>query len=249
MITGCENRDTCPLPKANIKNRRLALLLLAALAVVFSAPSAGAQVVISDGQNLIDFGCVGGDFKVFANFHLVNRGTATVKVKSINVPCSCSEVWISDSTLKPGDSSRVRLIFDTKNLYGKTIRSFKIYTSDPRAPEIEYAYRSLIGQWPFGLRPDPTSLFFLPSVKTKRLTFGNPALASVTLRILDQADSTYSIKVLSDKAVKGGKVELEVSPKEGLKAGTYLSSFRLQLDPSDGREPFLYSVPVKIVRY
>jgi hypothetical protein len=248
MTTGCENRKTRPSPKANIWGS-LFCLLLVALAASLSAATGGERVMISNGQNVIDFGCVGGDFKVFSNFHLVNKGNTTVKVRSINVPCNCSEVLISDSTVKPNDSVKVRLSFDTKNLYGKTIRTFKIYTSDPRAPEIEYAYRSIIGQWPMGIRPDPTSLFFLPTIKTKRLAFANPSLERVILRLLDQADTTYSIKVLSDKAVKGGKAELEVTLKDGLPSGTYLSSFRLQLDPCDGHEPFLYTVPIKIVRY
>jgi hypothetical protein len=250
MITGCVNRDTFP-PKSTrtLVRTLLAVGLLTAVGLVLTYGSARAQLAISDGRNVIDFGCVGMDFKVFSNFHLINRGATPVKVKSINVPCDCSEVWISDSTITPGDSVRVRLSFDTKNLYGKTIRAFKIYTNDPKAPTLEYVYHSLVGQWPFGLRPDPTSVFFLPGVRAREVALRNPLLDNVVLTVLDQADTLYTIKVVSAKAVKGGKAVLEVTPRDGIQAGTYLSSFRVRLQPADSKETILMTIPVKIVRY
>lgn len=247
MITGCANKDISPRSKESNHNRR-GIFAAVMIMLLAAAPAIG-QVVISGKSSALDFGEVGMDFKVFTTFHLVNKSSNPVRVKSINVPCSCSSVAISDSTLKPGDSSAVRLMFDTKNMYGKTIRSFTIFTSDPATPKLEYSYYSVVGQWLFGIRPNPTSLFFLPTMKTKTLSFPNEAVDHMTLKVLDQADTTYTIKVLNDKAVKGGRADLEISPKEGLKPGTYLSSFRVEVSLSGQRDPFLISVPVKIVRY
>ncbi len=247
MITGCANKVISRRPKKNILSLGVPPAVLSLLLLVTGPVMA--QVTISGNGSMVDFGEVGIDFKVFANLHLVNKSANPVRVKSINVPCSCSAVSIADSTLKPGDSTAFRLTFDTKNLYGKTVRAFTIYTSDPATPKLEYSYYSVVGQWLFGIRPNPTSLFFLPTMKTKTLTFANDAVDQMTLKVVDQADTTYTIKVLNDKAVKGGKAELEVTPRPGLKPGTYLSSFRVLFIVPKQSEPILLSVPVKIVRY
>jgi hypothetical protein len=211
--------------------------------------SATADIVISNRQPLIDFGSVGMDFKVYSRFYIVNTGSSPVRVKSINVPCSCSSVALADSLMKAGESTMVRLTFDTKNLYGKTIRSFTINTSDLQTPIVEYAYHSLVGQWPFGFKPDPMSLIFLATVKEKRVAIPNGAFPSVDVSFLDQADTMYTVTIQNRKIVKGGKAEIVVSVHDGVKAGTYLSSFRVRIEPAGGAEPFVVTIPIRIVRY
>ena len=247
MIIGCDNRATSRRRAVHIKRSLFNLGVLLLFAV--GATTASADIVISNRQPLIDFGSVGMDFKVYSRFFVVNTGTAPVRVKSINVPCSCSSVALADSLIRAGESTMVRLTFDTKNLYGKTIRSFTINTSDLHTPVVEYAYHSLVGQWPFGFKPDPNSLIFLPSVKEKRVSIPNNAFESVNVRFLDQADTSYTVAVQNEKIVKGGKADIVVSVHDRVKAGTYLSSFRVLIEPAGGAQPFVLTIPIRIVRY
>jgi hypothetical protein len=247
MIIGCDNRDTSRRRAAHIKKSVLYWGIF--LFSVVGARMATADIVISNSQPMIDFGSVGMDLKVYSRFYVVNTGSSPVRVKSINVPCSCSSVALADSLIKAGESTMVRLTFDTKNLYGKTIRSFTINTSDSRTPVVEYAYHSLVGQWPFGFKPDPISLIFLPTVQEKRVSIPNVAFESVKVRFLDQADTSYSVAVQNEKIVKGGKAEIVVKVHDRVKAGTYLSSFRALVEPAGGIQPFVVTIPLRIVRY
>jgi hypothetical protein len=247
MTIGCDNKGTSRRRAVHIRRSIIFWGILLFIAV--GADMASADIVISNRQPLIDFGSVGMDFKVHSRFFIVNTGGSPVRVKSINVPCSCSSVALADSLVKPGESTMVRLTFDTKNLYGKTIRSFTINTSDAHTPVVEYAYHSLVGQWPFGFKPDPISLIFLPSVKEKRVSIPNGEFESVRVRLLDQADTSYTVVVQNEKIVKGGKAEIVVSVHDGMKAGTYLSSFRVLIEPAGGTQPFVVTTPIRIVRY
>lgn len=222
------------------------VLVCSALMVLGTSGAFAAQ---ADGRRTVDFGAVGIDFLVFHNFIYVNPSAAPVVLRTKNVPCECSKVTIADSVVAPGDSTTIRLEFDTKNVFGPTTKMFTISTSDPAFPVLEYYYLSNVGQWLMGVKPEPPSVFFLPAHQSKRVTLSNPRAAKLGISFIDQADTLYSVKVLKNVIEKGEKTEIEINVAPNLRKGTYFSSFRLRLDPSEGANPFLLTIPIKIVRY
>lgn len=234
------------------KGKRSHCWAVAALALAFTFSwttsfAAGSALRASD--NGFDFGHAGIDFKLFHTVVLRNEGAKDITLRSANVPCECTSVQIMDTLLKPGESTSVRISLDTYSLFGPNTKQFSIQTSDPNIPKFEYPYTCTVGQWPQGLKPDPINLFFLPGHKTKKVSIPNPALDKVTVTLVDQADPVYTVAIARPEARKGERAEVEVTPKEGLRPGTYFSSFRLRLDRSDGAGPVLLNIPVKIVRY
>ncbi|MBK7141246.1 MAG: DUF1573 domain-containing protein [bacterium] len=209
----------------------------------------GIEAAQTDGRRTVDFGAVGVDFLVFHSFTYVNQSSKPVVLKTKNVPCECSKVTFGDTLVSPGDSTSIRLEFDTKNVFGPTAKAFTISTTDPSFPELEYYYISNVGQWLLGVKPEPASAFFLPAHKTKTLTLSNPRAGKLGITFIDQADSIYSVSVKKQVVSKGEKTEIEVAVSPNLSKGTYYSSFRLRIDPSEGANPFLLTIPVKIVRY
>jgi hypothetical protein len=203
----------------------------------------------ADGKRTVDFGVVGVDFLVYHSFHYVNSSPQPVLLKTKNVPCECSKVRIADSLLAPGDSTTIRLEFDTKNVFGPTVKSFTISTTDPAFPVLEYYYMSNVGQWLLGVKPNPPSVFFLPAHSSKKVTIPNPRANNLGITFIDQADSNFTVSPLSQKIAKGGSAELEIKVAPKLAKGTYYSSFRIRIEPSEGANPFLLTIPVKIVRY
>jgi len=232
------------------KTSRIAIGLL--LTVVFvgiggSSFAAGNALQASDSG--FDFGHAGIDFKLFHTFTLRNEGQKDITLHSANVTCECTTVLITDTLLKPGETTAVRITLDTYSLYGPNSKKFSIQTSDPSIPKFEYPYSCRVGQWPQGLKPDPINLFFLPGHRAKKVSIPNPACDKVSVVYVDQADAVYTVAITKADARKGERAEVEVTPKENLGPGTYFSSFRLRLELPEGATPVLLNIPVKIVRY
>jgi hypothetical protein len=226
----------------------LATFLLGSALCAMSPAFAGSTALVAT-ENQFDFGHSGRDFKLFHTFSLHNQGKSPITLHSANVICECTSVQIMDTALAPGESTAVRITLDTYSLFGQSTKSFTISTSDPSAPAFEYTYQSVVDQWPFGLRPEPLSVFFLPGQPAKRDVIANRALDRVEILVADQADTTYTVNILKSQATKGERVEIEVTPKGSLRAGTYLSSFRLSLKVPGDKPPVMLNIPVKIVRY
>lgn len=227
---------------------RLAAFGVTSLVVILIGLS-DAFAAQADGKRTVDFGVVGVDFLVYHSFRYVNTSPQTVLLKTKNVPCECSKVKIADTLLAPGDSTDIRLEFDTKNVFGPTVKSFTLSTTDPAFPTLEYYYMSNVGQWLLGIKPNPPSVFFLPAHSSKRVTIANPRANSLGITLIDQADSNFTVKMIKGKVAKGESGELEIVVAPNLPKGTYYSSFRIRMEPSEGANPFLLTIPVKIVRY
>jgi len=226
-----------------------AFLLTAALSFSVGRPAMAGAGALQASDNGFDFGHAGIDFKLFHTFTLTNNGQKDIVLHTANVPCECTSVQILDTLLKPGEATNVRVALDTYSLYGPSSKQFSIQTSDPATPSFVYPYFATVGQWPMGLKPDPINLFFLPGHAAKKLSIPNPALDKMNVSLVDQADTVYTVSVLKSSVRKGERAEVEVTPKQNVRPGTYFSSFRLQLDLPEGAKPVLLNIPVKIVRY
>lgn len=92
-----------------------------------------------------DFGTVpqyGGT--VETDFTLTNTGAETLEVGTITTSCSCTSAAISDSSVAPGDSATVTVVFDPdfhEEPGGTFTRTAFIPTNDPNTPEAEVSIR------------------------------------------------------------------------------------------------------------
>lgn len=196
-----------------------------------------------------DFGSIGFDFEVLHDYPLVNGGKDTVNIVSCLVTCDCSRVVLSDSTLAPGDTGWVRLSFSTSDYYGPSNKTITITTDDSEAQPLPLFYKAQVGQWQHNVRPNPVSLFYLPGKNVKTATLINPELDFIEILKLERYDDRIEVEIKEKRASKGDRVEMVVTPKEDLPAGTYLTNFEITLGVPEGLEPFVMTIPVKIVRY
>jgi len=222
----------------------LLILALAAGLLPGTARSASYQA-----DTLHDFGHVGIDFKVTHSHWLVNTGEVPLVIKKVLSNCDCTTVYATDTTVPSGDTAYLVATFSTKDYYGPVARGFTVFLEDPDSTRIEFMQRAVVGQWYFGLKPDPFSLFFLPGQGSKKVTVTNTEHGEISFALRDQADTTFDVKLLRTKASRGEKLELEVTPRPTLKGGTYQSSFSIEVKVKGGAVPAILSVPVKIVRY
>lgn len=199
-------------------------------------------------EQVHDFGHVGIDFKLFHTFEYVNRTDKVVNITDIDVSCDCSEVNIISKEIKPGDTAYFNLIFSTKDYFGPTTKSFTVHTTDPLLPTIEYFYKSIIGQWYDGLKPNPRSIFFLPGKDEIKITLTNSYFETIKLDHYEQYDDIFSTKIIKNEADKNKSLEIVVYAAENLGKGTLNSVLTLTINTGQ-EKPAVLSIPIKIVRY
>ena len=231
-----------------MKTLRLLMVLFGLTLVIGLLPRAAcATSYVAD--SIYDYGHVGIDFKLKHNHWMVNTGNTPLVIKNVHSNCDCTTAYATDTTVMPGDTVYLVATFNTKDYYGPTARGFTVFIDDVDSTKVEFMQRAVVGQWYFGLKPDPFSLFFLPGQTSKRVIVTNTEHPEIDLILRDQADTTFDIKLLRTKASRGEKLELEVTPRPSLKSGTYQSNFSIAVKVKGGVTPAILTVPVKIVRY
>ncbi len=229
---------------------RFPAAVTATLVILTALPSLlQARAILQPVEAIYDFGGVGIDFEVLHEYKLVNTGSQPVRLDSVIANCDCSRVWLIDSIIAPGDTGKFGLSFSTKDYYGRTSKAIKVYANGIAQPYFDCFYLSTVGQWFFGLAPNPASLFFLPGQKAKKIVIPNKALKRVEITGLDSYNDAIDIKIIKREAEKGKSLELEVAPKSDLTTGTYRTNFRLTIKLPGDQDPLFLTIPVKIVRY
>lgn len=221
----------------------LGIMVVAALAL------AGADTGLQADEAIYDFGHVGVDYQVFHTYKLFTTGTRSIRIESLKVSCDCSTAYLSDSTVRPGDTVSIDLSFSTRDFYGQTSKTLTVFSNDPRTPRLDLYYVSTIGQWLAGLKPEPIALFFLPGQKSKPVSLTNTQFDEYQLAPAGVAHDFVSTSVTSSVLHKGKTETFEVRVGDQLGPGTWNSSIRLRADVKGIAEPVYVTIPIKIVRY
>lgn len=215
---------------------------------LFIIPIAVSSQVLTYQEQVWDFGHVGIDFKVFHTFQFKNTTNVPIKIKDIEVSCDCTSVHAVDSVVQPGATGSFDLTFTTKDYYGPTNKSFKVFTDYPQNPVIEFYYVSIVGQWYNGLKPDPISIFFLPGKKSEILKIPNKEFDEISVDNFAKYNDVFDVRTIENSAGRGNDIQLEISPATDLEPGTYHSTLTLSVK-NDKDEKLRMSIPIKIVKY
>ena len=230
-------------------NKYYKVVFVIFLIIIFYSPTLFAERELQFNERTFNFGHVGIDFKIYHNFFIYNVGLKSYKLDSINTNCDCSYATPSDSIINPDDTVTIKLEFNTKNYYGPIEKYITVYTDYHLMAAHIFGYKSIIGQWPAGVKPNPISLFFLPGHKIKKISIPNPVLDNIKLADILQFDSTFSIEIIKDEARRGKKIELSVQPNSNLSRGTYYTNFTVYIDAVPDKGQIILTIPIKIVRY
>ena len=201
--------------------RQLLTLSIATLFLSVFSPTDSQAQSLSYSDQVWDFGHVGIDFKVYHSYWIANDGDSPVSIKDIVVTCECSHVLGSDTVIAPGDTVFFKLTFETKNYYGAVNRSFSVILGSEEIPELQFHYLATVGQWFYGIKPDPISLFFLPAHKSRIITVTNSSFDELETRIIEQSDESIIASVKTNSARKGKAIEIEVRPSDAIGSGTF----------------------------
>jgi len=200
-------------------------------------------------EERLDLGCVGVEFKIRHHFKLVNYGSDTIYIDTVSGVCDCTEVRFRDSVVAPGDTAVILMIFNTANMYGPMEKDIRLHCSDAKSPNKNIFYAANVGQWLFKIEPKPVNVFFLPGQSSRMSTFLNHALDKISVQDIYLDEDVVEIKTLKESASKGESLELEVTPRADLPAGTHLTNYTVTIDLHQDLPPLRITIPVKVVKY
>jgi Protein of unknown function (DUF1573) len=200
-------------------------------------------------QTSWDFGSVGIDFTIYHRFPLANTTGNSVRILGIENDCDCTVVRTKFTNLNPGDTAWIELEFLTRDFFGPTSKSFFVKTDLPGRERVEMVYSTLIGQWMWGVKPVPISVFLLNGQNQKRVQLTNIANDKTTIEGSHAHDSTFTVNLVQQSAGRGEQMTLDVVANPNLGKGTYQSNVTFSIRASGSTTPVLITLPVKIVRF
>jgi hypothetical protein len=112
----------------------------AMLFMVFLSAFIFAQVIgpkISVLQPDHDFGDIKQGDKVSHNFTLTNSGGDLLKITDVRGSCGCTAAVPEKNELKPGESTQIKVEFNSQGRKGKQVKYVYIKTNDKENPELK----------------------------------------------------------------------------------------------------------------
>ena len=88
-------------------------------------------------QEMYNFGDVKEGDVIGKYIHFRNDGTAPLVLSKVIANCGCIEVRYPDKPVKPGDTGKIEVIFDTNGFYGRQVKFLKIFSNDSSSTEKE----------------------------------------------------------------------------------------------------------------
>ncbi|MEO1050798.1 MAG: DUF1573 domain-containing protein [Bacteroidota bacterium] len=97
-------------------------------------------------DNTHDFGKVLQGKKVSTKFTLTNSGKSDLNIRKVKANCGCTISKLEKEDLKPGESTAIKVTFDSKNRRGNQQKSVTIYSNDPTAPTQRVTIKAVVTQ-------------------------------------------------------------------------------------------------------
>jgi len=91
------------------------------------------KIVLSEDE--WDFGQVLPDAKPVHVFKITNGGEKDLIIERVNASCGCIKTSITATTIPPGKSVELEVIYDTTGYSGKDEKHVHIYSNDPLVPD------------------------------------------------------------------------------------------------------------------
>jgi len=79
-----------------------------------------------------DFGPVSGNSKVEHEFVLTNKGKSDLYLRKVSASCGCTVVQPSKTSIPPGDSTHIKVTYNTQGRSGADKKAITVITNDPR---------------------------------------------------------------------------------------------------------------------
>lgn len=118
---------------------RKQIAILATLAVAAAAASASAQV-IDVSPRTHDFGAMEQQESRTVVLTVTNKGAGRLLIEKVEPDCGCTAADMANKDLAPGESTDLKIEFNSKQFDGKVVKSVRIYSNDPTNPVVDVMF-------------------------------------------------------------------------------------------------------------
>jgi hypothetical protein len=165
------------------------------------------------------FGHVPEGTKVVHDYWIRNVGGDTLHIVKVTPGCGCTGTRMTSDIIPAGDSARLRVIFDSKNIHGKVVKDVNVMTDDPENPYMTVRFFAVLTTDKPEVTVEPAVAVFpeadAKSLKLKTtLQLHNVSDTSVELSIVDLPSPEFSAMFSRDKIPPGGNSKLEILMQE-----------------------------------
>ncbi|TFH60906.1 MAG: DUF1573 domain-containing protein [Candidatus Zixiibacteriota bacterium] len=152
---------------------------------------------------------------VHHDFWIHNSGGDTLRISKVTPGCGCTTAPLSKQDIAPGDSARLSVVFDTKNMLGKMIKDVVIKSNDPDKPEAQVTFMGVLNSEHPKVKVKPNVIRFFPSAANnnrmrKTLLVSNGFDTDIELKAIDYPRSLIKISPVSIKVKARSSVNIEV---------------------------------------
>jgi hypothetical protein len=97
-----------------------------------TAEKFAASPVVSFDTTTYDFGSVPVNTHVEHDFVMTNKGKSDLYVRKLNASCGCTAAQPSKTIIAPGESTVIKVVFNTQGRNGSEKKAITVITNDPR---------------------------------------------------------------------------------------------------------------------
>jgi len=116
--------------------------ILVLLASVLYAQKQGAKIVSPEPK--FDFGNIIEGQRVSHEFVIKNEGDEVLEIRKVNASCGCTAAQPDKDKLAPGESTKIKVQFDSSNRQGKQVKYVYVMTNDKTNPQIRLEFTTFI---------------------------------------------------------------------------------------------------------
>ncbi len=170
--------------------RSLTGAIVAGIAMTVASSAIGApRLVIPETD--YNFGVAPQNAKVSHVFWLYSKGDDTLQILKVIPGCGCTQAPLEKTTLAPGDSTRLEVIFDTKHYTGKITKRPRVESNEgPPEKYVQFNCEVM-------LRPDSTYPLIVKPYKLDISQFGQQVRDRMKFTITNASAEPLEIKLIS----------------------------------------------------
>jgi hypothetical protein len=198
----------------------------------------------------VNFGRVTQQKIVTTDFWIKSTGDETLKITTLWAGCGCTDIPLTDSTIEPGDSLALRIIFSTGRFQGLVAKRPTVRTNaSDEVIKLSIMAEVILDSdkaWPVVLRPDilDVSQFSEKTRRRGRFHIENRSDEDLRLIVVDTALKSFEVKI-PDKIKAGETIEGKIRVREEMVEADFTESVTFQIV---GSETDFYTLPI-IRRY
>ena len=179
-------------------------------------PSGPVGKAVLDGEPVHDFGTMAQESNGERTWVVANGGPGDLVLSLGAKTCSCTIANLAEgesATVKPGESTKIRLTWETRTNRDKFEKSASVLTNDPEHPEIKFVVRGNV-QPAITVTPEDARLDF------KQVANDEPHVSFVAMASADHPEmKILGYKISNPKLIEVKAVPLTAEDRKGLGYG------------------------------